>query len=265
MKIVPAPDWDAAHNPDALLNVVWPRRHAYHNSDLIGEGRPEPSAQLLRRLRLYGVACARMVWSLLPTDARNAVLLSERYADDANVYPVLQASAVRMLYGPVTFQQHATCAAGWAAAGQFAPTVGPFDPSQRLLWNPAEAAREAAKSLATRVAGPAPAGGSPVSKEWQGAWNRAFSAARAHQAELVRDIFPPPGYVPRLDPEWRTSTVVALAQQMEGAGDFSAVPILADALQDTGCADEVMLVRCRAPSGIHSRGNWVVDLVLGRA
>jgi hypothetical protein len=41
------------------------------------------------------------------------------------------------------------------------------------------------------------------------------------------------------------------------------LPILADALQDAGCDNEFMLARCRAESGIHSRGNWVVDLLLG--
>ena len=100
--------------------------------------------------------------------------------------------------------------------------------------------------------------------EWQNAWNTAFAQAREHQAELVRDIFPPPGYTPSLRPEWRTSTVVAIARQMDDTGDFSAVPILADALQDAGCNNELILDRCRAESGIHSRGNWVVDLVLGR-
>jgi len=42
------------------------------------------------------------------------------------------------------------------------------------------------------------------------------------------------------------------------------MPILADALQDAGCDNDLILDRCRAESGIHCRGNWVVDLVLGR-
>ncbi|AMV25096.1 hypothetical protein VT84_11920 [Gemmata sp. SH-PL17] len=41
------------------------------------------------------------------------------------------------------------------------------------------------------------------------------------------------------------------------------MPILADALQDAGCADEALLAHCREP-GAHVRGCWVVDLVLGR-
>jgi hypothetical protein len=65
------------------------------------------------------------------------------------------------------------------------------------------------------------------------------------------------------DPEWRTSTAVALAGQMYEARDFSAMPILADALQDAGCDNADILDHCRSP-GPHVRGCWVVDLVLGK-
>jgi hypothetical protein len=43
--------------------------------------------------------------------------------------------------------------------------------------------------------------------------------------------------------------------------DFSAVSILADALQDAGCDNEDIREHCRGP-GPHVRGCWVVDLVL---
>jgi hypothetical protein len=63
--------------------------------------------------------------------------------------------------------------------------------------------------------------------------------------------------------EWRTSTAVDLAQLMYESRDFSAMPILADALQDAGCANDDILNHCRGP-GPHVRGCWVVDLVLGK-
>jgi hypothetical protein len=44
--------------------------------------------------------------------------------------------------------------------------------------------------------------------------------------------------------------------------DFSAMPILADALQDAGCDNADILAPCCGP-GPHVRGCWVVDLVLG--
>ena len=64
-------------------------------------------------------------------------------------------------------------------------------------------------------------------------------------------------------PEWRTDTAIALARQMYEARDFSAMPILADALQDADCLNEDILNHCRAARP-HVRGCWVVDLVLGK-
>jgi hypothetical protein len=64
---------------------------------------------------------------------------------------------------------------------------------------------------------------------------------------------------------WRTSTALAIAQGMYESRDFGAMPILADALQDAGCDKEDVLNHCRAVDGVHVRGCWVVDLVLGKA
>ncbi|MBM3980916.1 MAG: hypothetical protein FJ304_11635 [Planctomycetes bacterium] len=65
-------------------------------------------------------------------------------------------------------------------------------------------------------------------------------------------------------PDWRTSTVLALARQMYDAREFGAMPILADALQDAGCDNDDVLNHCREP-GDHVRGCWVCDGVLGKA
>lgn len=51
-----------------------------------------------------------------------------------------------------------------------------------------------------------------------------------------------------MNPEWRTATVVALCQSMRESQDFSATPILADALQDVGCDDADMLATLRRSS-----------------
>jgi hypothetical protein len=85
----------------------------------------------------------------------------------------------------------------------------------------------------------------------------------AHAA-LVRDIFGNPFRPVVFDPAWRTDTAVALARQMYDSRDFSAMPILADALQDAGCDSEYVLNHCRDASATHVRGCWVVDLVLGK-
>ena len=65
------------------------------------------------------------------------------------------------------------------------------------------------------------------------------------------------------DPNWRTDTVLALANRIYDAREFETLPILADALQDAGCVNDDILSHCREP-GEHARGCWVVDLVLGK-
>jgi hypothetical protein len=81
---------------------------------------------------------------------------------------------------------------------------------------------------------------------------------------LLRCIFGNPFRPVAFDPAWRTSDVVALAVRMYDARDFSPMPILADALQDAGCAADEVLNHCRG-AGPHVRGCWVVDQVLGKS
>ena len=65
-------------------------------------------------------------------------------------------------------------------------------------------------------------------------------------------------------PSWRTDTATSLARIMYESRDFSAMPILADALQDAGCDSEHILKHCRDTNQVHVRGCWVVDLVLDK-
>ena len=83
------------------------------------------------------------------------------------------------------------------------------------------------------------------------------------QCDLLRDIFGNPFRPVAFSPEWRTDTALALANQVYDNRDFAAMPILADALEDAGCACADILDHCRS-SGRHVRGCWVVDLVTGR-
>jgi hypothetical protein len=81
------------------------------------------------------------------------------------------------------------------------------------------------------------------------------------QAALIREILGDPLQEIVVPPEWRTSAAVALAKQMHDRRDFSAAPILADALQDAGCEDQSILDHLRGP-GQHVCGCWACDLVL---
>jgi len=79
-------------------------------------------------------------------------------------------------------------------------------------------------------------------------------------ASFIRDIFGNPFRPVAFSPQWSTDTALSLARQMYESRDYSAMPILADALQDAGCDNEDVLNHCRG-KGPHVRGCWVVDLV----
>jgi hypothetical protein len=91
------------------------------------------------------------------------------------------------------------------------------------------------------------------------------------KAALLRDIFGNPFCAVKLGPAWRTATVEALAQAVyeerilpDGNLDPTRLAILADALEEAGCAKESILAHLRGP-GPHVRGCWAVDLLLARS
>jgi len=91
--------------------------------------------------------------------------------------------------------------------------------------------------------------------------NTAWETEELAQCQLAREIIQPP-FVTLFAPSWRTSTVLALAREIDQTGAFDRLPTLADALEQAGCADPEILGHCRVPGG-HARGCWVVGL--GRA
>ena len=68
----------------------------------------------------------------------------------------------------------------------------------------------------------------------------------------------------RARPAWRDATVADLALGIARDKAFDRMPILADALEDAGCDDRLLLDHCRS-GGKHVRGCWALDLALGRA
>jgi hypothetical protein len=101
--------------------------------------------------------------------------------------------------------------------------------------------------------------------DWQARSLRWFrSKPEVSQSLLARDIFGPLLFrTINFNSSWLSSKAVSLAQQMYVSRDFTAMPILADALQDAGCDNDEILNHCRQP-GEHFRGCWVVDLLTGR-
>jgi hypothetical protein len=92
---------------------------------------------------------------------------------------------------------------------------------------------------------------------------RVAELAKARVAAVMRDIFGNPFRPVHFSPDWRTESVLALARRAYAGSDFSAMPILADALEDAGCDNAELLGHLRGP-GKHVRGCWAVDLVLAK-
>ncbi|MCI0703357.1 MAG: hypothetical protein L0241_19940 [Planctomycetia bacterium] len=95
-----------------------------------------------------------------------------------------------------------------------------------------------------------------------------FDAATAEQAIIMRtvvwEVVGNPFRTVSFSASWRTDTAMSLARQMYESREFSAMPILADALQDAGCDNEDLLAHCRDTKLVHLRGCWVLDCVLGK-
>jgi hypothetical protein len=189
-----------------------------------------------RKLRLFACACIRSYWvwaRLQYESSRLAVEMAERFVDGEATSDDLDAA--------------------WVAARVPTMSAGFVDLSYAC------AADGAATWTANRSCD----------------WNVAIKVLEYirwwHDAPLdgstpdriLRDIFGNPFRPVSLDPSWRTSTVVKLAEAIYQDRTFDRLPILGDALEDAGCTNADILTHCRQP-GEHVRGCWCLDLVLDK-
>jgi hypothetical protein len=98
-------------------------------------------------------------------------------------------------------------------------------------------------------------------------WDTAWDAEEQWQAAMLRDMFrnpfQPASALPHAYRQWNDGLVVSIARKIEMERTVDHFPILADALEDSGCHNAAILNHCREP-GIHVRGCWVIDLLLGK-
>jgi hypothetical protein len=196
-------------------------------------GRASP-----RKLRLFAVACCRRIWHLLPDEGtRRGVEVAERYADGAASDEELEAARSAAQEAVDRYFVHLPAVAAEAVAeaawgeDQYSGTYHPQFAAYHAYFAAGEAAGE-----------------------------------RVAQSLLLRDVIGNPFRSTSVDPAWLAwngSTVRRLAQAVYDERTFDRLPILADALEDAGCADAAILGHCRGP-GPHMRGCWVLDLVLGK-
>jgi hypothetical protein len=223
-----------------------------------------------RKRRLFAVACCRSVAHLM-TDSRSleAVAAAERYADGlidegglASARSAAAAAQEALITGPT-----AMTAAGTAVAYQEARSA------RVTALTAAGVARVAVESpwaWTAKGMAPAAAGIAAEALELSAESSaRAAVAAKvsAAQVDLVREVFGNPWRCPALAPGTSPhgcAAALAIARRAYEEGDFRALPIVADALEDASCADAGLLDHLRGP-GPHVRGCWAVDLLLGKS
>ncbi|MCI0704151.1 MAG: hypothetical protein L0241_24095 [Planctomycetia bacterium] len=229
--------WQTETDPVTLLLELYPRR---------GLHSTQPQT---RKCRMYLLACARRQWGQLPAVCRALVELAERYADSpksqAELRSALAPLAEQLLNSDGEPNELAEATAALTALGHSIPTDEPLEKPLSLS-----------------------------ADQWQGLIRLVYLPFEKktppftwvpqdyHSIELLREVVGNPcRYIP-FSSSWRTDTALSLARQMYESREFSAMPILADALQDAGCDNEEVLNHCRDDQQQHVRGCWVVDLVL---
>ncbi len=204
-----------------------------------------------RRARLFAVACCRRVRHLLADErSQRAVEVAEQYAEGqvGRRTAAKWRRVLRQIRESLPLKDH-QFTPEWLAchAVEFALAEGRDSASLLLAHN------EVAHAMAVATGEPT------TSSTFRAAWK----AEARHLSTLVQDIFGTPFRPVAVNPVWHTPTVLALARQMYESKEFSAMPILADALEEAGCRDEQVLGHLRGP-GVHVRGCWAVDLCLGK-
>jgi hypothetical protein len=89
---------------------------------------------------------------------------------------------------------------------------------------------------------------------------------RAQRARMLVEVIGNSFRPIAIDPlwlSWDDGTVRQLAERIYEERAFERMPTLGDALEDAGCTDEDILNHCRQ-SGLHFRGCWCLDLLLGK-
>jgi hypothetical protein len=197
-----------------------------------------------RKLRLFQIACCRRIWDVLSNDQRDAVCVAELYAD-GQVTDAKRVAGRKRINTIATDASPLEIKAGYAAFDTLGKTI--------FKRKPFLGCADVFGEIADKAAG---------AKE--GAFQKAFEAEEAAEADLLRCVFGSPFRRTAFKAKWKTAAVIALAQQMYDSRDFTTMPSLADALRDAGCDNEAILSHCGGP-GPHVRGCWPVDMLLGKA
>ncbi len=198
-----------------------------------------------RKLRLLACACCRRIWHLLTDErSRKAVEVAERFADglaSETERATAECDAFNLDHYLIEMDEFYHGSHWFRDAAMFAAVAAA---SETLCIDAVSSAISTARRTLEIIA---------AEREWN----------PTVQGRVFRDLFPSPFRPVTLDPACRTQAVVQLARSLYEERRFEDMPVLADALEEAGCQDAVILEHCRGP-GPHVRGCWVLDLVLGK-
>jgi hypothetical protein len=206
-----------------------------------------------RKLRLLLVGCCRRIWDFINDDAsRRAVAVAERFANKQATAKELSAARKKTWWSR-----------NIRAPGATADYNG--DREQPAEWHAARAVYHCTMGLAIAHLGQVmvSAADAAANAKSDGRQVDDCFVERARHADLIRCIFGNPFRPVSFDPAWRTAGVMAVAQAIYNERHFGNMPILADIMEESGCTNGAVLDHCRR-GDVHTRGCWVVDLVLGK-
>lgn len=216
-----------------------------------------------RKLRLFAVACCRRVWEGVTPYARLAVEVAERFAD--GLADGKERAVARARVGKDA--NAAGCWNGAMGCGWFAADHSAWKAATGAARDASGARPPAAWLEALKYRRPSRA----LQRASRAGWAEVDRIEGIAQSQFLRDMIP----FHRVDIDaavlsWNSNTAVRLAQAAyderflpDGILDTTLLAILADALEEAGCSDRIILGHLRN-RGTHVRGCWVVDLILGK-
>jgi hypothetical protein len=218
-----------------------------------------PSGKWRRKRLLLVCAAWRLVWASLPEGrSLQAIEALEHLAEEDDIAQQHEAECMAMQI------EEPYWSLVWEESGQFQPRWAPQTAAlaATMLFSTAALDRGdaylAAEAEAERVLDKVRQDGEATLD----AWNRQLALLAA----CVRDIIPNPiRRSPLLPPTvlaWNDGAVVRIARGILEERAFDRLPILADALLDAGCNDEVLIAHCHS-HGPHHLGCWALDQILG--
>jgi hypothetical protein len=243
-------EWDACTEPQKMLLFL-----------------RESGGASERKLRLYACACCREVWAFLGGESQCAVAVAERYADGLSGEAEREAASAALPLLPPNPGERIARRLGVEACQALAVASAVGRGCRLSATGRAAAAATASADLAAYAVGYSVDRGQDAGARLEG---RVYKAEMRQRSALARDLFGSPFRPLLLDPSWLTPEVLSLAKASyeerimpQGHLDPQRLAVLADALEEVGCADEGILGHLRS-AGPHVRGCHVVDAVLGR-